>query len=116
MRLIRSTSCAVLVTLVAACGPVLAQEPVPGPATSADATTQDDAADTSDADPGEDTAAAADETTDAAPASGKDTETEPATAPAETTRKPASSTGSPQRFEPTEKVRPDFDVAFPVDI
>ena len=24
--------------------------------------------------------------------------------------------GSPQRFEPTEKVRPDFDVAFPVDI
>jgi hypothetical protein len=24
--------------------------------------------------------------------------------------------GSPQRFEPSEKVRPDFDVAFPVDI
>lgn len=23
---------------------------------------------------------------------------------------------SPQRFEPTEKVRPDFDVAFPIDI
>ncbi len=29
---------------------------------------------------------------------------------------PASSKPSPQRFEPTEKVRPDFDVAFPVDI
>ena len=38
------------------------------------------------------------------------------TAPARTTRKPASATGSPQHFEPTEKVRPDFDVAFPVDI
>ena len=30
--------------------------------------------------------------------------------------KPVSAKGSPQRFEPTEKVRPDFDVAFPVDI
>jgi hypothetical protein len=29
---------------------------------------------------------------------------------------PTSSKSSPQRFEPTEKVRPDFDVAFPVDI
>lgn len=29
---------------------------------------------------------------------------------------PDSSKPSPQRFEPTEKVRPDFDVAFPVDI
>lgn len=29
---------------------------------------------------------------------------------------PAAARGSPQRFEPTEKVRPDFDVAFPVDI
>jgi len=29
---------------------------------------------------------------------------------------PAPSKSSPQRFEPTEKVRPDFDVAFPVDI
>jgi len=26
------------------------------------------------------------------------------------------SKSSPQRFEPTEKVRPDFDVAFPIDI
>jgi hypothetical protein len=34
------------------------------------------------------------------------------TAPA----KPAAGKGAPQRFEPTEKVRPDFDVAFPVDI
>jgi hypothetical protein len=30
--------------------------------------------------------------------------------------KPAAAKGSPQRFEPTERVRPDFDVAFPVDI
>ncbi|MCX7052762.1 MAG: hypothetical protein NTU56_00925 [Proteobacteria bacterium] len=30
--------------------------------------------------------------------------------------RPAAAKGSPQRFEPTEKVRPDFDVAFPVDI
>jgi hypothetical protein len=37
-------------------------------------------------------------------------------APGEAARKPAAATGSPQRFEPTEKVRPDFDVAFPVDI
>lgn len=31
-------------------------------------------------------------------------------------RAPAAARGSPQHFEPTEKVRPDFDVAFPVDI
>ena len=37
----------------------------------------------------------------------------PAATPAAT---PAAARGSPQRFEPTEKVRPDFDVAFPVDI
>ena len=30
--------------------------------------------------------------------------------------KPVAAKGSPQYFEPTEKVRPDFDVAFPVDI
>ncbi len=30
--------------------------------------------------------------------------------------RPADAKGSPQHFEPTEKVRPDFDVAFPVDI
>ncbi len=30
--------------------------------------------------------------------------------------RPAAAKGSPQHFEPTEKVRPDFDVAFPVDI
>jgi hypothetical protein len=29
---------------------------------------------------------------------------------------PAAAKGSPQRFEPSERVRPDFDVAFPVDI
>jgi hypothetical protein len=33
-----------------------------------------------------------------------------------TPAKPVTAKGSPQRFEPTERVRPDFDVAFPVDI
>lgn len=32
------------------------------------------------------------------------------------TPRPPAARGSPQRFEPTEKVRADFDVAFPVDI
>ena len=36
--------------------------------------------------------------------------------PGEGSAPPAPSKSSPQRFEPTEKVRPDFDVAFPVDI
>ena len=40
----------------------------------------------------------------------------PEPSPSEKPRKPAAATGSPQRFEPTEKVRPDFDVAFPIDI
>ena len=31
-------------------------------------------------------------------------------------KEPVAAKGSPQHFEPTEKVRPDFDVAFPVDI
>lgn len=35
---------------------------------------------------------------------------------AATAKPPAASKSSPQHFEPTEKVRPDFDVAFPVDI
>jgi hypothetical protein len=42
--------------------------------------------------------------------------TAPAGSEAATPAKPAAAKGSPQRFEPTEKVRPDFDVAFPVDI
>jgi hypothetical protein len=52
--------------------------------------------------------------TDAVPAgdsAGKDVAV-PAAPPA----RPAAAKGSPQRFEPSEKVRPDFDVAFPVDI
>ena len=36
--------------------------------------------------------------------------------PGEGSAPPAPSKSSPQHFEPTEKVRPDFDVAFPVDI
>jgi hypothetical protein len=32
------------------------------------------------------------------------------------TNPPATSTSTPARFEPTEKVRADFDVSFPIDI
>ena len=45
-----------------------------------------------------------------------DKEKTPEPSPSEKPRKPAAATGSPQRFEPTEKVRPDFDVPFPIDI
>lgn len=45
-----------------------------------------------------------------------DKEKAPETSPGEKPRKPAAAAGSPQRFEPTEKVRPDFDVPFPIDI
>lgn len=37
-------------------------------------------------------------------------------APAQPGKPATAGKGSPQRFEPSEKVRPDFDVAFPVDI
>lgn len=41
----------------------------------------------------------------------------PAEAPAQAASPPVPSTGpSPARFEPTEKVRADFDVPFPIDI
>jgi hypothetical protein len=70
-------------------------------------------------------AAAADVTPATAPAG-----TDPGTAPTEDAKAPAASqpsgeksapagaaTGQPkERFEPTEKVRADFDVSFPVDI
>lgn len=36
--------------------------------------------------------------------------------PAGTTNPPAPTGPSPARFEPTEKVRADFDVSFPIDI
>jgi hypothetical protein len=36
--------------------------------------------------------------------------------PVEGSSPPTSSKPTPQHFEPTEKVRPDFDVAFPIDI
>jgi hypothetical protein len=63
----------------------------------------------------------------AAPPAAEDTPEAPSTAPAGGTAgdaaaapdapaRPAAARGSPQRFEPSEKVRPDFDVAFPVDI
>ena len=52
---------------------------------------------------------------DAAPPSDQ-ADANPTPAPDEVKSKPAAAKGSPQRFEPTEKVRPDFDVAFPVDI
>jgi hypothetical protein len=50
--------------------------------------------------------------TDTAPASAG----EDAAVPDAPPERPATAKGSPQRFEPSEKVRPDFDVAFPVDI
>jgi hypothetical protein len=49
---------------------------------------------------------------DAEPAAG----TEPQDGASTAVPSPTTGKGSPQRFEPTEKVRPDFDVAFPVDI
>jgi hypothetical protein len=58
---------------------------------------------------------AADAPRDAAPAG--TAATRPDTdAPAPATDAPASRGGSPTRFEPTEKVRADFDVSFPIDI
>jgi hypothetical protein len=54
--------------------------------------------------------------TDAAAASGNEKSTGPDAEASKAPAKPAAAQGSPQRFEPTEKVRPDFDVAFPVDI
>jgi hypothetical protein len=36
--------------------------------------------------------------------------------PGEGSSPPTSAKPTPQHFEPTEKVRPDFDVAFPIDI
>ena len=51
-----------------------------------------------------------------APASSDKAGTDETAPPASTPDKPAAAKGSPQHFEPTEKVRPDFDVAFPVDI
>jgi hypothetical protein len=53
--------------------------------------------------------AAAEGAADGAPAAAEDDAAAPAPSP-------TAGKGSPQRFEPTEKVRPDFDVAFPVDI
>ena len=59
----------------------------------------------------------------AAPAVPADAEAAPAEAAAPVADKPAPSAApdrkagpSPGRFEPTEKVRADFDVSFPVDI
>lgn len=42
-------------------------------------------------------------------------QTPPATAPAGAPAAPAPAV-SPERFEPTDKVRADFDVSFPIDI
>lgn len=82
---------------ILAAGLAFAQQnlPVPAPA-PAEPTAQEPAAG---AEAAGDDAAAAGKAGDEAPAA-----------------KPAAAKGSPQRFEPTEKVRPDFDVAFPVDI
>jgi hypothetical protein len=58
--------------------------------------------------------AAAPATTEPAPAG--DTAAVDGAVPDAPPPRPAAAKGSPQRFEPSEKVRPDFDVAFPVDI
>ena len=50
------------------------------------------------------------------PAGADKADTDETAPPASAPDKPAAARGSPQHFEPTEKVRPDFDVAFPVDI
>jgi hypothetical protein len=56
----------------------------------------------------------------AGPASPEPAAPAPAAAPdpraATKTNPPATSTSTPARFEPTEKVRADFDVSFPIDI
>ena len=82
---------------ILAAGLAFAQQnlPVPKPAPTEPAATEPAAG----AEAAGDDAAAAGKARDEAPAA-----------------KPAAAKGSPQRFEPTEKVRPDFDVAFPVDI
>jgi hypothetical protein len=82
---------------ILATGLALAQQnlPAPAPAPTQPAATQPAAG----AQAGGNDAAAADKTGEKAPAA-----------------RPAAAKGSPQRFEPTERVRPDFDVAFPVDI
>lgn len=58
-------------------------------------------------------------TTTASPATAKPA-APPAAGPAKPvnppTNPPATSTSTPARFEPTEKVRADFDVSFPIDI
>ena len=84
---------------VLAVGIAYAQQNLPAPAKPSA---------TEPATPGDATAPPAD-----APAGDTRTTTEEGPAPAPS---PTAGKGSPQRFEPTEKVRPDFDVAFPVDI
>lgn len=88
--LLAATAASLLATLGIAAGQVTAQPPAPQPPATA-------------------------EPEPATPAS------PPATEPAASspgTPPPARSVprGTAERFEPTEKVRPDFDVAFPVDI
>jgi hypothetical protein len=99
-RELRSTpvSLAPLIGLtILAAGLALAQQnlPAPTPAPAEPAATESAAG----VAPGGGDKAAAPKASDEAPAA-----------------RPAAAKGSPQHFEPTEKVRPDFDVAFPVDI
>ncbi len=80
---------ALILSLLLAATPLAAQEPD---------TKSQDAKDTSDA------------TASEPPA-------QPSQAPAAPASKPPrESAATPQRFEPSEKVRADFDVSFPVDI
>jgi hypothetical protein len=84
-------------------GVLRAQEPAPAQP-SAEAAATDAARDDADA--------------AAAPAGPADERAaaEEAPAPQGPSNEPAPSGPSPARFEPTEKVRADFDVSFPVDI
>ena len=75
-----------------------AQEPAPPPAERTDAPAQ----------PGS--------KADPAPGAADKDGTAPAGDPATQPGSPVPAGSSPTRFEPTEKVRADFDVSFPIDI
>jgi hypothetical protein len=100
-----------LATLVLAAGATatlaVAQQPTPAPAQASPASPP--ASDTA-AEPGKPDVA------ETKPPVVDDKTKTPEASASEKPRKPVTATGSPQRFEPTEKVRPDFDVAFPIDI
>ena len=96
---------AVLLACVVAGRSLVAQEPATAPAPPAASAPADPPPKGADA-------PAVDAPAVDAPAAAADDET----GTAERAKRPAAATGSPQRFEPSERVRPDFDVVFPIDI